>query len=1288
MANECIPTGWVDGSWGYAPWGGSSGAIPGGNIPTLAPFDVYCVGSCAPMTVFDTYTEVTEVASTGQLSVVYPEEDFRIESGGTTAADTNAIIHVAHSVPDTYTHEVTFKLGALPPDFSDLLHKHICICIGSSNGDSVGLFLSQAGIGYTGAIKHNASNELVLLSSFGALPDSYGLLTTGVYTTIRIVSDKQTHATYVYVTPTELVPSIGHQLRFVLPGYQPSAHSEVPINRTTISVRGTISNMSQVDLDSICFGSGMLIPNVQPIAVAGRDQNVSTCAIIQLDGSGSYDPEGATLLYQWKMTDAPDTSEFTLLGDDGFTLTPTPFTNKLYTIEGVSPNIQPGDILLFGGKTYDVLGTGTDGNGFFIQSTAYDLPANTSSISFRVIHQNGVSKPTEVRAQFIPDVQGIYKFSLTVFDGNLYSLPSETVANVIESLVPRGCIPDVSFIWNYLSDFWRLVDNREQVTTFWQGAAQIMATELLTLWQHDYGKSLRDIPRAFQRRWLHYDTIVKEQYPTQSTVEVLYISVQSQPVGVTTNWSGQTILVSFLAEEHEIWLQDNGLSPMELAMQLQNKLQQLNEDFAVTWRQNNTDPTDHRLFVAAPFFFSFVSGTCTLFTYPSNNTDISGTGTAVGVSTFRLDRSLVGTPVKDGDMLTVGDRAYRIRGIATHPSDPYSHMRLTIYGDIESTTQIWTIGRYVRSSFIDFENAMVSPGDIAFFLVSRKDSTETVTIPASVTGALTYGGKSYLTVAPGTIATFLDLNYDVHLDAIFRRKRIPVDALLLEVPTLQEQIHNKDDTAVLRQNVDFFLETYRGRKCIRFVSEDNGPDIWEGNLPPQRLWAEVTYIDNNPTIEANFGVAVEFTIENREALPSNVDYLSAVRGLWFTHFNGPTLRNLRIGTQILVGLPFAEEAGTIVEIRNDFSPTQGRILVRDNGIHGIVRSYTYPNSLGLEINPVTSKAYTEGDSVEQFAPMVSGVDIIDYIKDPKWFVPYIQQGAFTEVEKLFRFLVRVQSPAFSLSTVLFVQNFIKRVKPTYTFPMFVVSQAAKDATVDVSDQIDYGVMLNLETVPCSSLVGSLRHDDIRGDGTTWNNYDSGVPKDAPLLYPDSHPTHWAFDRENLCPSDYIEGEMCSVIAAPTLMTFDSVFSFDTPVYTDTFMDAGTPPLYLFYPAGTRLYPPHTSTGAFTIDSLFFNMDSELNPGTQQLLFIIKKNGITEASIPFTTYAGIHYETMLPVAPSINVVAGDVIELFIATQSATPQPAAWSTCLARLGAAYYWSFDTLVPAGTYCAKRLM
>ncbi|HID41203.1 MAG TPA: hypothetical protein EYP33_03495, partial [Pyrodictium sp.] len=57
------------------------------------------------------------------------------------------------------------------------------------------------------------------------------------------------------------------------------------------------------------------VANRAPVANAGVDQGVNTGSTVILDGSGSSDPDGDTLSYQWVLTTVPEGSTATLLND-------------------------------------------------------------------------------------------------------------------------------------------------------------------------------------------------------------------------------------------------------------------------------------------------------------------------------------------------------------------------------------------------------------------------------------------------------------------------------------------------------------------------------------------------------------------------------------------------------------------------------------------------------------------------------------------------------------------------------------------------------------------------------------------------------------------------------------------------------------------------------------------------------------------------------------------------------------------------------------------------------------
>jgi hypothetical protein len=305
--------------------------------------------------------------------------------------------------------------------------------------------------------------------------------------------------------------------------------------------------------------------------------------------------------------------------------------------------------------------------------------------------------------------------------------------------------------------------------------------------------------------------------------------------------------------------------------------------------------------------------------------------------------------------------------------------------------------------------------------------------------------------------------------------------------------------------MDFYIEKFRGQNSIRFdtrvwaTQQANGAFTADIYTPPT-LWAEVTYLDNRPTIEANFGIPVNFALDDLAQLPKTVDYLSAVQGLWYAYFQGPRVGLLRAGAQILLGLPFAEAAGKIVELRTDFSPNTGRMLIQDLAATGTVRSYRFPVGLKIDTNPATGKPYALGDTVEQFAPLVAGVELVDYVSDQTWLSTYAAEGEASALQRFFRFLVRVDYGAFHLAACMFARDFILKVKPSYTYPIFAVLFKADDTSIDITDSVEVIAHFSVFDTPCTANVACMWDQpedghqscplatDPRPQRSLWKNY--------------------------------------------------------------------------------------------------------------------------------------------------------------------------------------------------------
>jgi hypothetical protein len=147
---------------------------------------------------------------------------------------------------------------------------------------------------------------------------------------------------------------------------------------------------------------------------------------------------------------------------------------------------------------------------------------------------------------FVPDVPGPYLFSLSVNNGNRSSDKSfvTVTATIDEHLLEHR--PNSTYVWQHLPDFWNLVhgDGKDQITSLWSSATQVIAGELLSTWQHDYAKAIKDVTRKFQRKWLSHSvsqevetSLVTLEYPTPSGEVTVNVNPVHPEVGILSKFA-------------------------------------------------------------------------------------------------------------------------------------------------------------------------------------------------------------------------------------------------------------------------------------------------------------------------------------------------------------------------------------------------------------------------------------------------------------------------------------------------------------------------------------------------------------------------------------------------------------------------------------------------------------------------------------------------------------------------------------------------------------------------------
>jgi hypothetical protein len=509
--------------------------------------------------------------------------------------------------------------------------------------------------------------------------------------------------------------------------------------------------------------------------------------------------------------------------------------------------------------------------------------------------------------------------------------------------------------------------------------------------------------------------------------------------------------------------------------------------------------------------------------------------------------------VSRADLLALNNgQSFRVDRINSDPLDPLPGQRVVLLDELPfDASETWEISSVVASTEVDYENLGAYPGD----LVKAEVFDSTNNAVTDVLGHVVAQKGTQLAVRlDGLFGAVLNTTrYEIRLLGVKRRKGIPIDENIISVPQLQDQIpleaKNADGDVVSvptywKEQRDYYLEPfYRdvGGAAIPTLQFRDSVFIDPDLEPPDIFWAELTIFSNDPNVEDLFGRLVGFLKDDASKLPSDFNYVAGVGGLMYAQQRGPNVYSVRVGAQVLFGQSFAEVAGVIEEIRFDYSPLQGRMLIRDQDGNTptqseIVRTYYYKkdpldlsDTSGLAINPVTNLPWAVGDNIDQFRPIGAGVDIVDLYNTPNWYIPYVKSGLITEIEKFHYFLVRFNLDLVSLSNLVLIYQFVNNVKPTYTHPLLVgLRQHEED--LDVLDEVDMNLVMHEFDSTCG-MGRAFMYDDYRGDGTIWSSFDDGSTY---------------FDGIVDCPLDIIQ--FCMEITwAGGIITYDSIFFLDTLV---------------------------------------------------------------------------------------------------------------------------------------------
>jgi hypothetical protein len=199
---------------------------------------------------------------------------------------------------------------------------------------------------------------------------------------------------------------------------------------------------SALILCTTCREVDSVFPNQSPVAAAGNDLSILNGVTSPLDGSGSSDPDGDALAYQWKLIGTPKQSKASIIPFDSVKATFTPDLPGLYLVAlQVSDNIaNDADTLLIivtqpngaptanagndgkanVGTVYQLGGSGTDPD-------QDPLTYSWSLTSKPVGSTSNIQNPTNANSTFLLDKPGSYTATLTVSDGTTSDTDDVTI---------------------------------------------------------------------------------------------------------------------------------------------------------------------------------------------------------------------------------------------------------------------------------------------------------------------------------------------------------------------------------------------------------------------------------------------------------------------------------------------------------------------------------------------------------------------------------------------------------------------------------------------------------------------------------------------------------------------------------------------------------------------------------------------------------------------------------------------------------------------------------------------
>jgi len=483
-----------------------------------------------------------------------------------------------------------------------------------------------------------------------------------------------------------------------------------------------------------------------------------------------------------------------------------------------------------------------------------------------------------------------------------------------------------AFLWRFLDDVWDLLptEDRDLMESYWRGLLRIGGNLQKKTMEANMSLMVENVPVFLSERWNRFamNDSTADLFPQADVLTLTGTdpTVMSRETVFyhTLSVSNATGSISYVEnvqfyDETVRTLRYGKLVANTVAVKLATIEYVRNRDYAV----------DETLGTVQRLPNSRMPEDVVVQVYYNHDEYTEGVDYEVNQSTHAISR-VAGSIIGSGDQVTA---SYQYNGSATTPLAGTSGSALadlSTFEDLNADFSGVTSGRTLT--------------------IPEGLNAGAYTITAVLSSTQFQVGGTFAAVQTGG-----ELDYSINAFP----HGMTIDKAIVSIPTLQNSIENP--SIVLVEDVDYTVSGGVLSSRTAFPLLDIGPtekrDLY--------LWAEETKIDRQ-TPYRNFGVLIDFFRENSE------EYKLALQGLWYAFWTGSTHQNLKRGLHILLGLPYAKKAGTVI------SASATSILIEDT--RGQILTYTVPTGLVSSVS--------RGSVVERFEQLTNGVTVIDRGNDP------------------------------------------------------------------------------------------------------------------------------------------------------------------------------------------------------------------------------------------------------------------------------------------------------------------